>query len=69
MYLSLVVINYLYDYRLALEKQEWEIEAAGGANKNRMLRVKLPETEPEPFKMVLNYIYTDRIDPTEKGFH
>ncbi|KOB74829.1 putative leucine-zipper-like transcriptional regulator 1 [Operophtera brumata] len=29
--------------------------------------VKLPEATPEAFKMVLNYIYTDRIDPTEKG--
>ncbi|XP_048482353.1 leucine-zipper-like transcriptional regulator 1 isoform X2 [Plutella xylostella] len=28
--------------------------------------VKLPEATPEAFKMVLNYIYTDRIDPTEK---
>lgn len=35
------------------------------------LTVKLPEATPEAFRMVLNYIYTDRIDPTEKGllFH
>lgn len=31
------------------------------------LIVKLPEATPEAFNMVLNYIYTDRIDPTEKG--
>lgn len=31
------------------------------------LTVKLPEATPEAFHMVLNYIYTDRIDPTEKG--
>ncbi|KAF9805198.1 hypothetical protein SFRURICE_019016, partial [Spodoptera frugiperda] len=30
------------------------------------LRVLLPEATPEAFHMVLNYIYTDRIDPTEK---
>ncbi|XP_052751943.1 leucine-zipper-like transcriptional regulator 1 [Galleria mellonella] len=30
------------------------------------LTVKLPEATPEAFQMVLNYIYTDRIDPTEK---
>ncbi|XP_052738734.1 leucine-zipper-like transcriptional regulator 1 homolog isoform X2 [Bicyclus anynana] len=30
------------------------------------LTVKLPEATPEAFRMVLNYIYTDRIDPTEK---
>ncbi|KAF9824424.1 hypothetical protein SFRURICE_019669 [Spodoptera frugiperda] len=32
------------------------------------LRVLLPEATPEAFHMVLNYIYTDRIDPTEKVF-
>lgn len=31
------------------------------------LKLKLPEATPEAFNMVLNYIYTDRIDPTEKG--
>ena len=31
------------------------------------LCVLLPEATPESFNMVLNYIYTDRIDPTEKG--
>ena len=31
------------------------------------LTVSLPEATPEAFRMVLNYIYTDRIDPTEKG--
>lgn len=30
------------------------------------LCIKLPEATPEAFRMVLNYIYTDRIDPTEK---
>ncbi|XP_028169005.1 leucine-zipper-like transcriptional regulator 1 [Ostrinia furnacalis] len=30
------------------------------------LTVPLPEATPEAFSMVLNYIYTDRIDPTEK---
>ncbi|CAK1590169.1 unnamed protein product [Parnassius mnemosyne] len=30
------------------------------------LVIKLPEATPEAFRMVLNYIYTDRIDPTEK---
>ncbi|XP_026727565.1 leucine-zipper-like transcriptional regulator 1 isoform X2 [Trichoplusia ni] len=30
------------------------------------LKVLLPEATPEAFNMVLNYIYTDRIDPTEK---
>lgn len=31
------------------------------------LSINLPEATPEAFNMVLNYIYTDRIDPTEKG--
>ncbi|KAJ2940184.1 hypothetical protein O0L34_g11748 [Tuta absoluta] len=30
------------------------------------LTVKLPEASPDAFRMVLDYIYTDRIDPTEK---
>ncbi|KAL4703511.1 hypothetical protein ACJJTC_018095 [Scirpophaga incertulas] len=30
------------------------------------LVINLPEAKPEAFNMVLNYIYTDRIDPTEK---
>lgn len=50
-----------------MEQRERENETLGNANKSKMLQVKLPETESEPFKMVLNYIYTDRIDPTEKG--
>lgn len=27
------------------------------------LEVRLPDAVPEAFQMVLNYIYTDRIDP------
>lgn len=27
-----------------------------------MLEVKLPTAEPEAFEMILNYIYTDKID-------
>lgn len=30
-----------------------------------LLEVRLKDAEPEAFKMVLNYIYTDRIDPTK----
>ena len=29
-----------------------------------MLEVVLPDAVPEAFRMVLSYIYTDRIDPT-----
>lgn len=32
-----------------------------------LLEVKLPDANPEPFEMVLNYIYTDCIDPTKKA--
>lgn len=28
----------------------------------QILEVKLPTAEPEAFEMILNYIYTDRID-------
>ena len=30
-----------------------------------LLEVKLKDAKPEAFEMVLNYIYTDRIDPTK----
>ena len=32
-----------------------------------LLEVRLPDAVPEAFDMVLNYIYTDRIDPTKKS--
>jgi hypothetical protein len=32
-----------------------------------LLEVRLHDAVPEAFDMVLNYIYTDRIDPTKKG--
>lgn len=31
-----------------------------------LIQIKLPEAVPEAFEMVLNYIYTDKIDPTKK---
>ncbi|KAG5323309.1 LZTR1 regulator, partial [Pseudoatta argentina] len=35
-------------------------------NESSLLEVKLKDAVPEAFKMVLNYIYTDRIDPTKR---
>lgn len=32
-----------------------------------VLKVRLEEAVPDAFEMVLNYIYSDRIDPTRKG--
>lgn len=32
-----------------------------------LLEVRLRDAVPEAFDMVLNYIYTDRIDPTQKS--
>jgi hypothetical protein len=32
-----------------------------------LLEVRLADAVPEAFDMVLNYIYTDRIDPTKKS--
>ena len=32
-----------------------------------MLQVCLADAEPRPFTLVLSYIYTDRIHPTEEG--
>lgn len=32
-----------------------------------LLKVRLKDAVPEAFEMVLNYIYTDRIDPTKRS--
>ena len=31
-----------------------------------LLEVPLPDAAPEPFQLVLDYIYTDKIDPTKR---
>lgn len=38
--------------------------AKNSDHQESVLRVKLPEAEPDPFRLVLDYIYSDRIDPT-----
>ncbi|CAG4932359.1 unnamed protein product [Colias eurytheme] len=45
---------------------EEEAEEEFSYKSRPQLTVLLPEATPEAFRMVLNYIYTDRIDPTEK---
>lgn len=32
-----------------------------------LLTVHLPDSVPSAFNLVLNYIYTDKIDPTKNG--
>lgn len=32
-----------------------------------VLDVSIPDAEPFAFEMVLDYIYTDKIDPTQRG--
>ncbi|XP_034827610.1 leucine-zipper-like transcriptional regulator 1 homolog [Maniola hyperantus] len=53
---------------LAKRIAEGEEEATAECSyKSRpQLTIKLPEATPEAFRMILNYIYTDMIDPTEK---
>lgn len=36
-----------------------------GSSSGAALTVCLPDVTPEPFQLVLTYIYTDSIDPTE----
>ncbi|CAH2093649.1 unnamed protein product [Euphydryas editha] len=45
---------------------EEEAKAECSYKSRPQLTVVLPEATPDAFNMVLNYIYTDRIDPTEK---
>lgn len=58
--------------RLAKEARDKHLERLFGTTKVPfndipLLEVKLPDANPEAFEMVLNYIYTDCIDPTKKA--
>lgn len=37
------------------------------SEKENALRVRLEDAVPDAFEMILNYIYSDRIDPTRKS--
>lgn len=50
--------------RICLAKQQQQDDEA--VNANQILQVNLADADPEAFEMVLNYIYTDGIDPTKK---
>ncbi|XP_071555210.1 leucine-zipper-like transcriptional regulator 1 isoform X2 [Temnothorax nylanderi] len=53
--------------RQAREKRDKYIEQQFvSSNEVPPLEVRLKDAVPEAFKMVLNYIYTDRIDPTKR---
>lgn len=47
---------------MARADQNIQSEKLLGATGRPMLEVKLPTAEPEAFEMILNYIYTDKID-------
>ncbi|XP_026672159.1 leucine-zipper-like transcriptional regulator 1 isoform X2 [Ceratina calcarata] len=58
--------------RQAREKRDKYLEEVSGTadvpvKEMPLLEVRLKDAVPEAFEMVLNYIYTDRIDPTKKG--
>ncbi|XP_076681889.1 leucine zipper like transcription regulator 1 isoform X2 [Andrena cerasifolii] len=58
--------------RQAREKREKHLEEVLGttdvpAKDLPLLEVRLKDAVPEAFEMVLNYIYTDRIDPTKRN--
>ncbi|KAL7302173.1 hypothetical protein TKK_0005396 [Trichogramma kaykai] len=55
----------------AIERRKERLEELHGtadlpAKEVPILQVRLQDAVPEAFEMVLNYIYTDRIDPTKK---
>ncbi|XP_012054414.1 PREDICTED: leucine-zipper-like transcriptional regulator 1 [Atta cephalotes] len=52
--------------RQALKKRDKQKLIDVPTNESSLLEVKLKDAVPEAFKMVLNYIYTDRIDPTKR---
>ncbi|XP_011865568.1 PREDICTED: leucine-zipper-like transcriptional regulator 1 isoform X1 [Vollenhovia emeryi] len=54
--------------RQAREKLDKYMEQLPKESSNKVppLEVRLQDAVPEAFKMVLNYIYTDRIDPTKR---
>lgn len=52
-------------FRNARADQNVQLEKLYGTvdlNDRPMLEVRLPTAEPEAFEMILNYIYTDKID-------
>lgn len=56
---------FFFFFRIGRAEQNEQLEKLYGAiefNDRPMLEVKLPTAEPEAFEMILNYIYTDKID-------
>ncbi len=56
---------FFWNFRIARADQNEQLEKLFrtiDANDRPMLEVKLPTAEPEAFEMILNYIYTDKID-------
>lgn len=47
------------------EQEERVFLEADGSKSGSMLSVRLPDVPPEAFQLVLTYIYTDCIDPTD----
>lgn len=47
---------------MARAEQNIQSDKLLGTTDRPMLEVKLPTAEPEAFEMILNYIYTDKID-------
>ncbi|XP_049879416.1 leucine-zipper-like transcriptional regulator 1 homolog [Pectinophora gossypiella] len=52
--------------RIKEAREEVEDKLALGQPVDPRLKIKLPDASPGAFSMVLDYIYTDRIDPTQK---
>lgn len=58
---------FYFVYSIARETRNQQLEKLFGTmevpfSDRPILEVKLPDAVPEAFEMVLNYIYTDRID-------
>ncbi|CAK9800483.1 Leucine-zipper-like transcriptional regulator 1 [Anthophora quadrimaculata] len=53
--------------RQAREKRDKYLEQVIVTGDMPLLEVRLEDAVPEAFEMVLNYIYTDRIDPTRRS--
>lgn len=54
--------DWLRERILAAKKIKLEVSDVDGD-----VQVKLPEVEPEPFSLCLEYMYSDKIDPTLQG--
>lgn len=57
-----ILMNFIFNDSVSVLQYD-----SANASENSILQVHLEDAVPDAFEMILNYIYSDRIDPTRKG--